>query len=235
MTSGGRGVTRDLRSYSLFFRRWMSSSQFQCRRGVINDTKVRIGANTSRTARRRGRGPRRGFRQHGLEMDELRESRKSAGEVAPVWVDGAPAGLGGLDENAIATPAALEPGRLVIRCRSRTVRKVVPPSNTASKADQIGVLVRIVSHGTNEPARCSGHTGVPRVTHSPFAQLIEASTCLGSGSALEGSVDCGADNTDLFGELGGGVLACGVQLDEVRLLLGLEFGLFAGQEGNPQS
>jgi hypothetical protein len=32
------------------FSNWMSSSQFQCHRDVINDTKVRIGANTSRTA-----------------------------------------------------------------------------------------------------------------------------------------------------------------------------------------
>src|ERR1700740_1488747 len=38
------------------FSNWMSSSQFQCHRDVINDTKVRIGANTSRTAWRRGAG-----------------------------------------------------------------------------------------------------------------------------------------------------------------------------------
>ena len=38
------------------FSNWMSSSHFQCHRDVINDTKMRIGANTSRTAWRRGAG-----------------------------------------------------------------------------------------------------------------------------------------------------------------------------------
>src|SRR6266403_4017953 len=55
---GGRGVTPDLRIYiKCQFSNWMSSSQFQCHRDVINDTKVRIGANTSGTAWwRRGAG-----------------------------------------------------------------------------------------------------------------------------------------------------------------------------------
>jgi hypothetical protein len=40
-------------------------------------------------------------------------------------VDGAPPGLAGLDElNAIASPAAREPGPLVTPCRSLTVAKV---------------------------------------------------------------------------------------------------------------
>ena len=55
-----------------------------------------------------------------------------------VWcVDGSPAGLGwvwadSMSLNAIATPAALEPGPLVTRCRSRTVANV----------DSIGFVVR---------------------------------------------------------------------------------------------
>src|ERR1700692_2326056 len=51
-------MTRKVRTYtrSCQFSNWMSSSQFQCHRDVINDTKVRIGANTSRTAWRRGAG-----------------------------------------------------------------------------------------------------------------------------------------------------------------------------------
>jgi hypothetical protein len=48
-------------------------------------------------------------------------------------VDGAPAGLGGFDQlNAIAIPAALEPGPLVTFVRWRTVAKV----------DSIGLVVR---------------------------------------------------------------------------------------------
>jgi hypothetical protein len=48
-------------------------------------------------------------------------------------VDRAPAGLGGLDElNAIASPAAREPGPLVTFVRCRTVEKV----------DSMGLVVR---------------------------------------------------------------------------------------------
>ena len=48
-------MTSDLGTYIICqFSNWMSSSQFQCHRDVINDTKVRIGANTSRTVWRRG-------------------------------------------------------------------------------------------------------------------------------------------------------------------------------------
>jgi hypothetical protein len=48
-------------------------------------------------------------------------------------VDGAPAGRGGFDElDAMARPAALDPGPLVILLRLRTVAKV----------DSIGLVVR---------------------------------------------------------------------------------------------
>jgi hypothetical protein len=49
------------------FSNWMSSSEFQCHRDVINDTKRGIGANTSRTA---------WVPSACLEIDELRECRK---------------------------------------------------------------------------------------------------------------------------------------------------------------
>jgi hypothetical protein len=51
-------MTSEMGTYSRCqFSNWMSSSQFQCHRDVINDTEVRIGAaNTSRTAWRRGAG-----------------------------------------------------------------------------------------------------------------------------------------------------------------------------------
>src|ERR1700688_3465044 len=54
--SGQSSLHLDSCHHACQFSNWMSSSQFQCHRDVINDTKVRIGANTSRTAWRRGAG-----------------------------------------------------------------------------------------------------------------------------------------------------------------------------------
>jgi hypothetical protein len=54
-----------------------------------------------------------------------------------------------------------------------------------------------------------------------------SSRVAGSLRTLDGPVDRGADCAEQFGELCGGVLAGGVQLDEVRLLFGVEFGLLA--------
>jgi hypothetical protein len=70
-------MTRNFRTdnWCQQFSNLMSSSQFQCHRDVINDTKVRIGVNTSRTAWRRDARA-SAWVPSTRSQDEFRESRK---------------------------------------------------------------------------------------------------------------------------------------------------------------